>query len=65
MVRAQSFTEVLGLVSDHEFGNRTAIFTADGNTARTILAKAGMVGVNVPIPIPMAFLRRLEAVALR
>ncbi|MEV0053587.1 CoA-acylating methylmalonate-semialdehyde dehydrogenase [Saccharopolyspora shandongensis] len=57
MVRAQSFTEALKLVNDHEFGNGTAIFTADGNTARTFLAKVevGMVGVNVPIPVPMAF----------
>ncbi|MEU5846370.1 CoA-acylating methylmalonate-semialdehyde dehydrogenase [Saccharopolyspora shandongensis] len=57
MVRVQSFTEALKLVNDHEFGNGTAIFTADGNTARTFLAKvkAGMVGVNVPIPVPMAF----------
>ncbi|MFJ9714033.1 CoA-acylating methylmalonate-semialdehyde dehydrogenase [Streptomyces sp. NPDC101234] len=57
MVRAQSFAEALKLVNDHEFGNGTAIFTADGNTARTFLAKvkAGMVGVNVPIPVPMAF----------
>ncbi|GAA2597511.1 CoA-acylating methylmalonate-semialdehyde dehydrogenase [Streptomyces axinellae] len=57
MVRAQSFAEALQLVNDHEFGNGTAIFTADGHTARTFLAKvkAGMVGVNVPIPVPMAF----------
>ncbi|MGW4335995.1 CoA-acylating methylmalonate-semialdehyde dehydrogenase [Rhodococcus koreensis] len=57
IVRAQSFEEALQLVNDHEFGNGTAIFTADGNTARTYLAqvKAGMVGVNVPIPVPMAF----------
>ncbi|MGW4982211.1 CoA-acylating methylmalonate-semialdehyde dehydrogenase [Streptomyces mirabilis] len=57
MVRAQSFSEALQLVNDHEFGNGTAIFTADGHTARTFLAKvkAGMVGVNVPIPVPMAF----------
>ncbi|QDN74505.1 CoA-acylating methylmalonate-semialdehyde dehydrogenase (plasmid) [Streptomyces sp. S1A1-7] len=57
MVRAQSFTEALQLVNDHEFGNGAAIFTADGHTARTFLAKvkAGMVGVNVPIPVPMAF----------
>ncbi|MFI9836242.1 CoA-acylating methylmalonate-semialdehyde dehydrogenase [Nonomuraea sp. NPDC051941] len=57
MVRAQSFTEAVELVNDHEFGNGTAIFTADGNTARTFLAKvkAGMVGINVPIPVPMAF----------
>jgi malonate-semialdehyde dehydrogenase (acetylating)/methylmalonate-semialdehyde dehydrogenase len=57
MVRVQSFGEALKLVNDHEFGNGAAIFTADGNTARTFLAKvkAGMVGVNVPIPVPMAF----------
>ncbi|MFK0280906.1 CoA-acylating methylmalonate-semialdehyde dehydrogenase [Streptomyces sp. NPDC090499] len=57
MVRAQSFAEALQLVNDHEFGNGTAIFTADGNTARTFLTKvkAGMVGINVPIPVPMAF----------
>lgn len=57
IVRADSFEEALQLVNDHEFGNGTAIFTADGNTARTYLAqvKAGMVGINVPIPVPMAF----------
>ncbi|WP_443677942.1 CoA-acylating methylmalonate-semialdehyde dehydrogenase [Mycolicibacterium goodii] len=57
IVRAESFTDALTLVNDHEFGNGTAIFTADGNTARTYLheVKAGMVGINVPIPVPMAF----------
>ena len=57
IVRAGSFAEALELVNAHEFGNGTAIFTADGGTARTYLAevKAGMVGVNVPIPVPMAF----------
>ncbi|MCV7212817.1 CoA-acylating methylmalonate-semialdehyde dehydrogenase [Mycolicibacterium canariasense] len=57
MVRAGSFDEALQLVNDHEFGNGTAIFTADGNTARTYLSRvrAGMVGINVPIPVPMAF----------
>ncbi|MBY8861395.1 CoA-acylating methylmalonate-semialdehyde dehydrogenase [Nocardia sp. CA2R105] len=57
IVRAESFAEALQLVNDHEFGNGTAIFTADGSTARTYLhnVKAGMVGVNVPIPVPMAF----------
>ena len=57
IVRAESFTEALDLVNAHEFGNGTAIFTADGNTARNYLhnVKAGMVGVNVPIPVPMAF----------
>ena len=57
MTRAESFAEALALVNDHEFGNGTAIFTRDGNTGRTFLAKvkAGMVGINVPIPVPMAF----------
>ncbi|GLY70604.1 methylmalonate-semialdehyde dehydrogenase (acylating) [Amycolatopsis taiwanensis] len=57
IVRADSFAEALTLVNEHEFGNGTAIFTRDGNTARTYLAevKAGMVGINVPIPVPMAF----------
>ncbi|MEV4644329.1 CoA-acylating methylmalonate-semialdehyde dehydrogenase [Saccharopolyspora sp. NPDC049357] len=57
IARAGSFAEALTLVNEHEYGNGTAIFTRDGNTARTYLAKvkAGMVGVNVPIPVPMAF----------
>ncbi|MGY1433544.1 CoA-acylating methylmalonate-semialdehyde dehydrogenase [Streptomyces reniochalinae] len=57
LVRADSFAQALTLVNEHEFGNGTAIFTRDGNTARTYLAKvkAGMVGINVPIPVPMAF----------
>lgn len=57
IVRAESFAEALTLVNEHEFGNGTAIFTRDGNTARTFLAqvKAGMVGINIPIPVPMAF----------
>lgn len=57
MVRADSFAEALTLVNENEFGNGTAIFTRDGNTARTFLAQvqAGMVGINIPIPVPMAF----------
>jgi malonate-semialdehyde dehydrogenase (acetylating)/methylmalonate-semialdehyde dehydrogenase len=57
MVRVDTFAEALTLVNEHEFGNGTAIFTRDGNAGRTFLAnvKAGMVGVNVPIPVPMAF----------
>ncbi len=45
------------LVSDHEFGNGAAIFTHDGGTARTFASKvqAGMVGINVPIPVPVAY----------
>ena len=57
VVRADSFDTALDLVNSHEFGNGTAIFTRDGDTARTFLSQvqAGMVGVNVPIPVPMAF----------
>ena len=57
IVRADTFAQALTLVNEHEFGNGAAIFTRDGNTARTFVAKvqAGMVGVNVPIPVPMAF----------
>lgn len=57
MVRVATFAEALDVVNEHEFGNGTAIFTRDGNTGRTFIAKvkAGMVGVNVPIPVPMAF----------
>jgi len=57
VVRAQSFDEALGLVNAHEFGNGTAIFTRDGDAAQSFLSRvqAGMVGVNVPIPVPMAF----------
>ena len=57
IVRAQTFAQALTLVNEHEFGNGTAIFTRDGNTARTFVSsvKVGMVGVNVPIPVPMAF----------
>ncbi len=57
MVRAPDFDNALGMVNDHEFGNGTAIFTRDGDAARTFTNKAqiGMVGVNVPIPVPLAF----------
>jgi malonate-semialdehyde dehydrogenase (acetylating)/methylmalonate-semialdehyde dehydrogenase len=57
VVRAKDFEEALALVNDHEFGNGTTIFTRDGDTARTFSSNAqiGMVGVNIPIPVPMAF----------
>ena len=57
VVRAESFDEALGLVNDHEFGNGAAIFTRDGDTAQNFMSRVrvGMVGVNVPIPVPMAF----------
>ena len=57
VVRVSSFDEALRLVNDHEYGNGTAIFTRDGDAARAFTngVKVGMVGVNVPIPVPMAF----------
>ncbi len=57
VVRAETFEEALQLVNDHEFGNGVAIFTRDGEVARefTQRVQAGMVGVNVAIPVPIAF----------
>ncbi len=57
LVRVPDFASALALVNAHEFGNGTAIFTGDGSTARNFChaVEAGMVGVNVPIPVPMAF----------
>ncbi|HYB10320.1 MAG TPA: CoA-acylating methylmalonate-semialdehyde dehydrogenase, partial [Alphaproteobacteria bacterium] len=57
VVRSKDYESALGLVNAHEFGNGTAIFTRDGDAARDFATRAriGMVGVNVPIPVPMAF----------
>lgn len=57
IVRVTEFSDALKLVNDHEFGNGAVIFTKDGEAARTFstAVKAGMVGVNVPVPVPMAF----------
>lgn len=57
VVRVPDFDSALALVNAHEYGNGTAIFTRDGDAARAFTAgvKVGMVGVNVPIPVPMAF----------
>lgn len=57
VVRVPDSEAALQLVNDHEFGNGTAIFTRDGGAAQTFASrvKAGMVGINVPIPVPMAF----------
>jgi malonate-semialdehyde dehydrogenase (acetylating)/methylmalonate-semialdehyde dehydrogenase len=57
VVRAKDFEEALKLINDHEFGNGCAIFTRDGDAAREFATRVqiGMVGINVPIPVPMAF----------
>jgi len=57
MVRVPDFAAALELVNAHEYGNGVACFTSDGGTAREFARRvqAGMVGINVPIPVPMAF----------
>ena len=57
IVRVKDYAEALALINDHEFGNGTAIFTQSGEAARHFChhVQVGMVGVNVPIPVPMAF----------
>ncbi|CAD6545850.1 Putative 3-oxopropanoate dehydrogenase [Paraburkholderia hiiakae] len=56
-VRARDFAEAVQLINDHEFGNGVACFTRDGNVAREFgrQIEVGMVGINVPIPVPMAW----------
>ncbi len=57
MVRASSFEEALALPSRHQYGNGVAIFTRDGRAARDFAGRVnvGMVGINVPIPVPVAY----------
>ena len=57
VVRTNNYEEALKLVNDHQFGNGTSIYTSDGEVSHhfTTNCKIGMVGVNVPIPVPMAF----------
>jgi malonate-semialdehyde dehydrogenase (acetylating)/methylmalonate-semialdehyde dehydrogenase len=56
-VRAATYEDALKLAMDHEYGNGTAIFTRDGDTARDFASRVniGMVGINVPIPVPLAY----------
>ena len=56
-VRTKSYEEALKLAMDHEYGNGTAIFTRDGDTARDFANRVnvGMIGINVPIPVPLAY----------
>jgi len=57
IARAQDFDEAIRLPSQHQYGNGVAIFTRDGDAAREFTAKVkvGMVGVNIPIPVPLAY----------
>jgi malonate-semialdehyde dehydrogenase (acetylating)/methylmalonate-semialdehyde dehydrogenase len=57
LLRAETFEDALELVNSNQYGNGSAIFTADGRTAREFeqRVQTGMVGVNVPIPVPMAY----------
>ena len=57
MVRAESFEEAISLPSEHQYGNGVAIFTRNGRAAREFAARVnvGMVGINVPIPVPVAY----------
>ncbi|WP_106754163.1 CoA-acylating methylmalonate-semialdehyde dehydrogenase [Pannonibacter carbonis] len=57
VVRAKGYEEALTLINEHEYGNGTAIFTRDGDAARAFADRieVGMVGINVPIPVPVAY----------
>ena len=57
VVRTESYEDALKIINDNEFGNGVAIFTRDGDAARDFCSRAqiGMVGVNVPIPVPTAY----------
>ena len=57
VVRVKDYAEGMAIINSHQYGNGSAIFTADGDSARQFTqdVQAGMVGVNIPIPVPMAF----------
>jgi malonate-semialdehyde dehydrogenase (acetylating)/methylmalonate-semialdehyde dehydrogenase len=57
IIRVTTYDEALNLVNSHQYGNGTAIFTNDGGAARRFQneVEVGMVGINVPIPVPMAY----------
>ncbi|HMM13906.1 MAG TPA: CoA-acylating methylmalonate-semialdehyde dehydrogenase [Parvibaculum sp.] len=57
IVRAKTFEDAIELPTKHQYGNGVAIFTRDGDTARSFASRVqvGMVGVNVPIPVPLAY----------
>ena len=57
VVRVKDFETAVNLVNDHEFGNGTSIYTRDGDVGRTFASKIkiGMVGINIPIPVPVSY----------
>lgn len=57
IVRTNDFTSALEMINNHQYGNGTSIYTRDGYTARTFAdaVQAGMVGINVPVPVPVAY----------
>ena len=57
VVRVKDFQSAVNLINDHEFGNGTSIYTRDGDVGRTFASKikVGMVGINIPIPVPVAY----------
>lgn len=57
VIRVKSFDDAIDLINRHQFGNGSAIFTHDGYAARQYahLVQAGMVGINIPIPVPVAY----------
>ena len=57
VVRAEQYEDALAMINAHEYGNGAAIFTQNGDAARDFWARAkiGMIGVNVPIPVPVAY----------
>ena len=57
VARAPNFEEAIALPTSHDYGNGAAVYTRDGDTAREFAARVGvgMVGVNVPIPVPLAY----------
>jgi malonate-semialdehyde dehydrogenase (acetylating)/methylmalonate-semialdehyde dehydrogenase len=57
VIRVKTFEEATKLINDHEYGNGVSIYTRDGDVGRTFASKiqVGMVGINVPIPVPLAY----------
>ena len=57
VVNMDNFDEAMEIINNHEFGNGTSIYTSNGTFARNFMknAQIGMVGINIPIPVPMAF----------